>query len=168
MLGALAVGELTYSGYALAGPPRTLASLPRSLAGVAAAAYLGLASTAAAWYLRYHQKNTELLYIVSAVLVGVPVVVSLIWTLLIVPMTLSVIGAVLYLGVLSTAAAWYLWYKGLEYVDAGTVAVFFFVQPLVGTLLGAILLGEAIGLGFVAGGVVMAIGVYIVSTSTPT
>jgi drug/metabolite transporter (DMT)-like permease len=77
-----------------------------------------------------------------------------------------VVGAVLYLGVLSTAAAWYLWYKGLEYVDAGTVAVFFFVQPVVGTLLGALLLGEAIGRGFVAGGLVMALGVYIVSAST--
>lgn len=85
-----------------------------------------------------------------------------------VPLTPSVIGAVLYLGFASTAAAWYLWYKGLEYVDAGTVAVFFFIQPLVGILLGALLLGEAIGPGFVAGGSVMALGVYIVSTSPTT
>ncbi|MFC4451439.1 DMT family transporter [Halorussus aquaticus] len=83
-----------------------------------------------------------------------------------VPLSLPVAGAVLYLGVLSTAVAWYLWYKGLEYVDAGTVAVFFFVQPFVGALLGALLLGEAIGTDFVAGGAVMAVGVYIVSTST--
>ncbi|NEU58312.1 DMT family transporter [Halorussus sp. MSC15.2] len=83
-----------------------------------------------------------------------------------VPLSLPVAGAVLYLGVLSTAVAWYLWYKGLEFVDAGTVAVFFFVQPLVGALLGALLLGEAIGPDFVVGGAVMAVGVYIVSTST--
>ena len=109
MLGALALGELAYSGYALADLPRTLASIPRSLAVVAAVAYLGLAST---------------------------------------------------------AAAWYLWYKGLEYVDAGTVAVFFFIQPLVGAVLGTLLLGEATGPGFIAGGLVMAVGVYAVSTST--
>lgn len=70
---------------------------------------------------------------------------------------------VAYLGFGSTAAAWYLWYKGLEYVPAGTVAVFFFAQPVVGTALGAVLLGEAVGPLFVAGGVVMAAGVYVVS-----
>ena len=60
----------------------------------------------------------------------------------------------------------YLWYKGLEYADAGTVAVFFFVQPLVGTLLGALLLNEPVGPEFITGGVVMAVGIYVVSTST--
>lgn len=79
-------------------------------------------------------------------------------------LTLPVAGAVLYLGLASTAGAWYLWYKGLEYVDAGTVAVFFFAQPLVGTLLGALFLDEAVGRGFVAGGLLMALGVYVVST----
>ena len=83
-------------------------------------------------------------------------------------LTLPVAGAVCYLGLASTAAAWYLWYKGLEYVDAGTVAVFFFAQPVVGTLLGALLLGESLGSGFVAGGLVMTVGVYVVSASTDT
>lgn len=50
-------------------------------------------------------------------------------------------------------------------MDAGTVAVFFFVQPLVGTLLGVFLLGESVDSSFVAGGLVMALGVYVVSTS---
>jgi len=70
---------------------------------------------------------------------------------------------VAYLGLGSTAAAWYLWYKGLEYVPAGTVAVFFFAQPVVGAALGAALLGEHLGPGFVAGGALMALGVWIVS-----
>ncbi len=81
-----------------------------------------------------------------------------------IPVTPGVVGAILYLGVASTALAWYLWYKGVEYVDAGTVAVYFFAQPAVAALLGAALLGESLGPGFGAGAVVMAIGIYLVST----
>lgn len=72
---------------------------------------------------------------------------------------------VLYLGLAATAAAWVLWYKGLEFVPAGTVAAFFFAQPVVGTALGALLLGEAVGPTFLAGGAVMAVGVWLVSTA---
>lgn len=79
--------------------------------------------------------------------------------------TPGVAAAVLYLGVLSTAAAWYLWYRGVERIPAGTVAVFFFAQPLVGSLLGALLLGETLGTTFVMGGSIMALGVYLVSTT---
>ena len=79
------------------------------------------------------------------------------------PTDLSVVAAVAYLGVASTAAAWYLWYKGLEYVDAGTVAVFFFAQPVVGTALGVVFLDEAVGTLFVAGGATMAVGIALVS-----
>jgi len=82
-----------------------------------------------------------------------------------VPRSLPVAAAVLYLGVASTAAAWYLWYKGLEHADAGTVAVFFFAQPVVGAALAAALLGETLGPMFLTGGAVMAAGVYLVSTA---
>jgi drug/metabolite transporter (DMT)-like permease len=71
--------------------------------------------------------------------------------------------AIAYLGVGSTAAAWYLWYKGLEYVSAGTVAVFYFVQPVVGTALGALLLGEAIGPEFAVGSALIGVSVWLVS-----
>lgn len=77
--------------------------------------------------------------------------------------SLGALAAVAYLGVVSTAAAWYLWYKGLEFVSAGTVAVFFFAQPVVGGALGVAFLGEAVGAGFVAGGVLMGVGVWVVS-----
>jgi drug/metabolite transporter (DMT)-like permease len=79
--------------------------------------------------------------------------------------TPGLVAAVLYLGVVSTALAWYLWYKGMEEVDAGTVSVTFFAQPVVGVGLGALLLDEAIGPLFLLGGVVMAAGVYLVSTA---
>nr|WP_230198745.1 DMT family transporter [Halopiger djelfimassiliensis] len=80
-------------------------------------------------------------------------------------LTPALIVAVLYLGLLGTAAAWYLWYKGMEYVDASVISAFFFSQPVVGALFGATLLGESLGSRFVLGGVVMAVGVYLVSTT---
>jgi len=74
----------------------------------------------------------------------------------------AVLGAVAYLGVFATAAAWYLWYKGLEYVDAGTVSVLFVAQPVVGTALGAALLGERVGPWFLVGGGLLLAAVVIV------
>ena len=71
--------------------------------------------------------------------------------------------AVLYLGVAATATAWYLWYKRLEYVPAGTISVFFFAQPVVGAALGGALLGETLGPGFAVGGALMALGIWVVS-----
>ncbi|WP_345779809.1 DMT family transporter [Halosolutus halophilus] len=79
--------------------------------------------------------------------------------------TPTLLVAVLYLGLFGTAAAWYLWYKGMEYVDASVISAFFFVQPIVGALFGATLLGESLGSRFVLGGAVMAAGVYLVSTT---
>ena len=81
-----------------------------------------------------------------------------------IPVTPEVVGAVAYLGLGATAAAWYLWYKGLEYVDAGRVAVAFYAQPLVGVGLGALLLDERVGPTFLLGGAVLAGGVYLANT----
>lgn len=82
-----------------------------------------------------------------------------------VSVTPSLVAAVLYLGVVSTALAWYLWYKGLERVDAGTVSVTFVAQPVVGVALGVLLLGERVGPAFLAGGAAMAVGVALVSSA---
>nr|WP_275539503.1 EamA family transporter [Halorubrum persicum] len=80
--------------------------------------------------------------------------------------SLSFLLGLAYLSVFATALAWYLWYKGLEYADSGTIAVFFFAQPVVGSALGAFFLGEELGPLFFAGGLVMAIGLYVVSVRT--
>ena len=45
-------------------------------------------------------------------------------------------GGVLYLGVVSTAGAFFLWNKGLQMIDATSGGLYFFFQPLVGTFLG--------------------------------
>ncbi|MBI4392075.1 MAG: DMT family transporter [candidate division NC10 bacterium] len=69
--------------------------------------------------------------------------------------------AILYLGLASTALAWYLWYKGLEGLPAGVVAVFFFAQPVVGGVLAWLFLGERLGAAFLLGGTVIASGILL-------
>lgn len=71
--------------------------------------------------------------------------------------------SVLYLGIVSTAGGFILWNKGLLLLDASVGGLFLFFQPVVGTLLGWLLLGEEITLFFwlgsllVAGGVLLAL-----------
>lgn len=72
-------------------------------------------------------------------------------------------GAVLYLGVIATAGAFYLWNKGLSLVEAGIGSVFFFLQPVVGALLGWLLLGERLAVSFFVGGGVIMLAVLIAS-----
>lgn len=74
----------------------------------------------------------------------------------------SMWGGVLYLGVVSTAGAFFLWNKGLQLVDASSGGLFFFFQPLVGTLLGWLILGEAIGLSFCLGAALIVVSVSLV------
>ncbi len=59
-----------------------------------------------------------------------------------------VILGVLYLGVISTAGAFFLWNKGLELMDASIGSLFFFFQPIVGSLLGWLLLNETLNNNF--------------------
>lgn len=51
---------------------------------------------------------------------------------------------VAYVGIISTAVAFYLWVRGFSMVDAGTGSLFFFAQPLVAAVLGALLLNETL------------------------
>ncbi|GAC1664205.1 MAG: DMT family transporter [Ktedonobacteraceae bacterium] len=71
------------------------------------------------------------------------------------------LGSILYLGIGATALAWFLWYKGVERLPASVSAIFFFAQPLVGGLLSAFFLHEALGLSFWLGGFVLALGILL-------
>jgi len=71
--------------------------------------------------------------------------------------------AILYIGVVSTAGAFFLWNKGMQCVEAGVGSVFFFFQPVVGAFLGWLLLGEHVGIAFFTGGGLVLLAVLLVS-----
>ena len=71
-------------------------------------------------------------------------------------------GGIMYIGTISTAGAFYFWNKGLQLVEAGSGGVYFFFQPLVGTLFGWIFLGEQVGLPFWIGSALIVAGVLLV------
>ncbi|GED59661.1 EamA family transporter [Brevibacillus formosus] len=73
---------------------------------------------------------------------------------------------VLYIGMISTAGAFYLWNKGFELMPAGSGAGFFFVQPIVGAFLGWLLLHEHLSVGFFAGGAFIFLGVALSTLRT--
>ena len=74
-----------------------------------------------------------------------------------------IILGVLYLSIISTAGAFFLWNKGMEMMDAGIGSLFFFFQPLVGSFLGWLLLNERLDLNFFIGGALILLGVLIVT-----
>ncbi|MEA4926990.1 MAG: DMT family transporter [Syntrophomonadaceae bacterium] len=71
-------------------------------------------------------------------------------------------GGVLYLGIISTASGFLLWNRGLQMVNASSGGLFFFFQPVVGTLLGWLILGESIGITFWIGSILILIGALFV------
>ncbi|MED4041276.1 DMT family transporter [Niallia taxi] len=71
-------------------------------------------------------------------------------------------GGLLYLGVISTAGGFLLWNRGLQMLNASSGGIYFFFQPVVGTLLGWLLLDEKISFMFWIGSILILIGVLFV------
>lgn len=71
-------------------------------------------------------------------------------------------GGLLYLGVVSTAGGFLLWNRGLQMLNASSGGIYFFFQPLVGSLLGWLVLGEKIGATFWIGSILILLGVLFV------
>ncbi|MED1750740.1 MAG: DMT family transporter [Bacillota bacterium] len=71
-------------------------------------------------------------------------------------------GGILYLGMISTALAFFLWNRGLQLMDASSGGLFFFFQPIVGAVLGWLLLGEEMGMRSFIGILCIFAGVYTV------
>ncbi|MDH4422067.1 DMT family transporter [Bacillus cereus] len=76
-------------------------------------------------------------------------------------MNMYVLLGVLYLGIISTAGAFFLWNKGLQLMDASIGSLFFFFQPIVGSLLGWFLLNETLNSNFFIGGILIICSVLI-------
>lgn len=77
--------------------------------------------------------------------------------------TPAVIGGVLFIGIISTALAMYLWNTAFARLEAGAASLTFFAQPVVGAALGALFLGDPITPLFLFGGVLIGVGLLISS-----
>jgi drug/metabolite transporter (DMT)-like permease len=75
----------------------------------------------------------------------------------------GVVGGILFLGIISTALAMYLWNKAFSVLDAGVASLTFFAQPVVGTLLSVLFLNEQITPLFVMGGILIGIALLLSS-----
>lgn len=73
----------------------------------------------------------------------------------------GIVLGVLYLGVVSTAGAMWLWNRAFALVDASVASLFFFAQPLVGALLGTLLLNQPLTFNLWVGGALIIGGVLV-------
>jgi drug/metabolite transporter (DMT)-like permease len=87
-----------------------------------------------------------------------PVVAIELQTQTIGTITWPVLAGILYVGVGSTAIAFFLWNKSFELLDAASASLFFFAQPVVGTLLSALFRGQGLDWSFFVGGGLISIG----------
>jgi drug/metabolite transporter (DMT)-like permease len=75
--------------------------------------------------------------------------------------TPGIIGGLLFLGIISTAIAMFLWNYAFAELPAAVASLTFFAQPVVGTLLGWFFLAEKITPLFLAGGALISIGILV-------
>ncbi len=80
--------------------------------------------------------------------------------------TIGIIGGLLFLGIISTALAMFLWNYAFAELPAASASLTFFAQPVVGTLLGWFFLGEKITPLFILGGVLIGVGILISATES--
>jgi drug/metabolite transporter (DMT)-like permease len=78
--------------------------------------------------------------------------------------TFGVLLGVLYLGIISTALAMYLWNNAFAILEAGVASLTLFAQPVVGAGLGALLLGERLTPLFLIGGVLIGVGMWLATS----
>ncbi len=79
------------------------------------------------------------------------------------PVTPGIVGGILFLGIIATALAMFLWNYAFAELPAAVASLTFFAQPVVGTLLGAIFLGELVTPAFLLGGALIGVGLVIAS-----
>jgi drug/metabolite transporter (DMT)-like permease len=108
------------------------------------------------------QKYTALAITLAVTACGIPIVAPVaaieLQTQTIGTLTVPALLGILYIGIGSTAIAFFLWNKSFELLDAATASLFFFAQPVVGTLLAAVFRGEQLGWSFFVGGALILLG----------
>jgi len=132
-----------------------------------------LAGAAITWallsvYVKVASKRFSSLFITTyailfAIVFTTPVMIWELYSYEIYYQSILIISGVLYLGIVSTAGAFFLWNKGMELMDAGIGSLFFFFQPVVGSFLGWLLLKEKLDVNFFIGGIFILAGVAIVT-----
>lgn len=76
-----------------------------------------------------------------------------------------VLLSILYIALLSTTIAFFCWNKGVALTNPHQAGLFFFLQPVVGSILGWLILGEVLSPSFFAGSLLILAGVYFVMQS---
>jgi drug/metabolite transporter (DMT)-like permease len=152
--------------------PRTASLASASLAG-----NLALLGAALTWGLysvlvrRVSQRAGTVDVSVFAFLGGLPVAVGLSIVeqgrIAMGEVTPPILAGIVYLGVISTALAMFLWNKSLQLLEAGVVSLLFFAQPVVGVGLGAWLLGEELSSAFWLGAGLIFAGVLLAARPEP-
>lgn len=83
------------------------------------------------------------------------------------PLTGQGIGALLFLGFICSGVAYVFWYDALERLPASRVGAFLYLEPLVTVGVAAVLLGESVRIGTMAGGAIILLGIWLVNRGRP-
>jgi drug/metabolite transporter (DMT)-like permease len=76
-------------------------------------------------------------------------------------LTFLIFLGILYLGIVSTAGAMWFWNRAFALVNASLASLFFFAQPLVGAVLGVLILGQDFTPNLAFGGLLIGLGVLL-------
>lgn len=71
--------------------------------------------------------------------------------------------AIGWMAIMSTAVAYLMWFQGLARVDGSAAAATLFIQPLLGTMLAILLLGDQLTPMTLIGGILIILSVYMIS-----
>ena len=78
--------------------------------------------------------------------------------------TPGIVWGILFLGIISTALAMYLWNTAFATLEAGVASLTLFAQPVVGAGLAAIFLEEHLNTAFLIGGVLICLGLWLAAS----
>ncbi|MDF2501530.1 MAG: protein of unknown function transrane [Anaerosporomusa subterranea] len=80
--------------------------------------------------------------------------------------TLPTVGAALYLALLCSVYAYYIWYVGIEAIGAVRTAVFSYMNPLFAIIAGLLFMGETLSPFVLIGGIFVLGGVYWINSAS--